>query len=70
MASWLQACNFVKKRLQHSCFPVKFKKFLRTLILKNICKRPLLWLSEPGRESLNENSQVFESRIIKLYAIL
>ena len=26
----LQACNFIKKRLQHRCFPVKFTKFLRT----------------------------------------
>ena len=28
--SGLKACNFVKKRLQHRCFPVKFAKFLRT----------------------------------------
>ena len=26
----LQACNFVKKRLQHTCYLVKFAKFLRT----------------------------------------
>ena len=26
----LQACNFIKKSLQHRCFPVKFAKFLRT----------------------------------------
>ena len=26
----LKACTFVKKRLQHRCFPVKFAKFLRT----------------------------------------
>ena len=26
----LRAENFIKKRLQHSCFPVKFAKFLRT----------------------------------------
>ena len=26
-----------KKRLQQRCFPVKFAKFLRTTILKNIC---------------------------------
>ena len=26
----LKACNFVNKRLQHKCFPVKFAKFLRT----------------------------------------
>ena len=27
---------------QHSCFPVNITKFLRTTILKNICKRMLL----------------------------
>ena len=26
----LKACNFIKKRLQHRCFPVKFAKLLRT----------------------------------------
>ena len=26
------ACNFIKKRLLHRCFPVKFGKFLRTPI--------------------------------------
>ena len=40
-----QTCNFVKKRLQHRYFPVKFAKFLRTPILKNICERLLLNLS-------------------------
>ena len=29
--------NFIKKGLQHRFFLVKFEKFLRTLILKNIC---------------------------------
>ena len=24
-----KVCNFIKKRLQHRCFPVKFSKFLR-----------------------------------------
>ena len=38
----LRACNFIKKRLQHRCFPVKFANLLRTLILKNICERPHL----------------------------
>ena len=33
---------FIKKRLQLRCFPVKFAKFLRTPILKNICERLLL----------------------------
>ena len=38
----LQACNLLKKRLQHRCFLVNIAKFLRTPILKNICKRLLL----------------------------
>ena len=43
----LQA-NFIKKRLQHRCFLVKFTKFLRTSFLKNICKRrPLNNLNIP-----------------------
>ena len=29
-----QACNFLKKRLQHRCFPVKFTKFLGTPFFK------------------------------------
>ena len=37
-----QASDFIKKRLQHSCFPMKFAKFLRTPILKNISERLLL----------------------------
>ena len=32
----LQVCHFIKKTLQHKCFPVKFGKFLRTPILGNI----------------------------------
>ena len=38
----LQAFNFIKKRLQHRCFPMKFRKSLRTPILKNIYERLLL----------------------------
>ena len=32
----LKVCNFIKKRLQHGCFPVNIVKFLRTTNLKNI----------------------------------
>ena len=39
----VKACNFIKKALQHRCFPVKFAKFLRTPILKNICERLLMY---------------------------
>ena len=30
-----KACNFIKKRLWHRCFPVTFAKFLRTCFLQN-----------------------------------
>ena len=30
-----QACNFIKMRLQHRCFPMKFTKSLRTPFLQN-----------------------------------
>ena len=38
----LKACKFVKKRFQRRRFPVKFAKFLKTPILKNICELLLL----------------------------
>ena len=34
--------SFIKKRLQHRCFPLNIANFLRTTILKNIYKRLLL----------------------------
>ena len=37
--------NFVEKRLQHRCFPLKFAKFLRTPISKNIQERLLLYMT-------------------------
>ena len=42
--SRLKACNFIKKKLQHKCFPVDILKFLRTPILKNIYEWLLLIL--------------------------
>ena len=38
----LQACKFVEKILQHWCFPLHVRKFLRIPILKNISERLLL----------------------------
>ena len=40
-----KACNFMKKRLQDRCFPVKTAKFLRTPFLKDIRERLLSKLS-------------------------
>ena len=44
-SSYLKAWNFIKERYQHRCSPVNIAKFLRTSILKNICKRLLQRLS-------------------------
>ena len=38
----LEACNFIKKRLRHICFPENFVKVLRTPILQNAGWRLLL----------------------------
>ena len=35
LQSRCQACNFIKKRLQHRCFPMKFTKSSRTPFLQN-----------------------------------
>ena len=32
----LQACNFIKKRLQLLCFPVNISKYLRTRMVREI----------------------------------
>ena len=39
-----QTCNFIKKRLQHRCFPVKLGKFLRTPFLTEYLRWLLLIL--------------------------
>ena len=41
----LKACNFIKKRPQHRCFPVNIAKFLILVIWENICQRLLFDLS-------------------------
>ena len=40
----LRAFNFIKKKSQRSCFPVKFAKFLKKPTIKNICEQLLLYL--------------------------
>ena len=37
-----KACSFIKKKLQHRCFPVNIAKFIRTPVLMNTCERLLL----------------------------
>ena len=43
-AAGLYFCNFIRKRLQHRCSTVIIAKVLRIPILKNICKRLLLFI--------------------------
>ena len=33
----LNTCNFIKKRLQHECFPVNFCEIFKITFLQNIC---------------------------------
>ena len=35
----MKACNFIKKRFQHMCFPVNITKFLRRVFL---IKQPIV----------------------------
>ena len=53
----LKACNFIKKRPEHRCFPVNIAKFLILLNSKNNCERLLFdfyngsLLHQPHRSS-------------------
>ena len=40
----LNACNFIKKRLRHRCFPVKFPRILRTSFFKETSGGCFLWV--------------------------
>ena len=51
--------TFLKKRLQHRCFPVNIVKFLRTPILKDIFKRLLLNRHGTLRADLNRFHTLF-----------
>ena len=39
----LRTCNFIKKKFQHRSFAIRFAKFLRAFILKNISEWLLLY---------------------------
>ena len=59
---------FLKKRPWHSCFPVNFKKFLRTSFLQNTSVRMLLYI-ENGEATLGiyyQQNQEFGNRWISV----
>ena len=58
----LKACKFIKKRLPHRCFPVKFTKFLRTLFFQNT-SGGCFWLST--HIILNDSSSNLWNCILK-----
>ena len=43
----LEVCDFIKKTLQLSCFPLNIAKFLRTPILRNTYERVILRVLKP-----------------------
>ena len=49
-----KACNFIKKILQHCCFPLNIAKFLRAPNLRNICE----WLFLDFSTDLGTGSKV------------
>ena len=68
LQGWSPASNFIKKTLQHRCFPRKFEKLLRTPILTNISehlvnyflKRTMIWY---GPNSYDDHSRSSYSRL-------
>ena len=55
-AAALQACNLIKKRLQHRCFPVKFAKFLRRPIWRTSAND---WSKDMSIINANINVHIF-----------
>ena len=53
----LEVCDFIKKRLQLSSFPLNIAIFLRTPVLRNICERVLLSTLETSK---NESFRYFQ----------
>ena len=53
-----QACNFIKKRLYHRCFPVKVMRFLRTPLVaaSDICSLITFYLHNISVAKLTKTS--------------
>ena len=61
------ACNFIKKRLWHRCFPVKFSEFLRILFLQNTSRRVFLTYSGKA-ENLWTFDVLYRNHSLSTYA--
>ena len=64
------ACNFIKKRLQHRCFPVKFAIFLRISFFTEHLRWMLLThLFLVKKESLEDSSEVVLTSLLEINAL-
>ena len=59
-----QACNFIKKRLLHRCFPVKFVKFLGTPCFTEHLRWLLLHLWRPRWEGVLKFAAYIQTPLI------
>ena len=65
-----QVCNFNKKRLWYSCFPVNFANLLRTPFLQNTSRRLLLkdYVLRPAKKM--SGRWIFQSKKKKSWVLL
>ena len=72
-AADLKACNSIKKRLQHNCFPVKFAKFLRTPFFKEfqslLLRFQLMFSKEFGVKTGATVSNIYQTQLKKDYLL-
>ena len=61
----LKACNLIKKRLQHKCFPVIIAKFLKAPIFQNIRERLVLHLFFKKNKRYLRGSKNFHKKYLK-----
>ena len=59
----LQASNFIKKGLQHCCFPVKFAKFFRTTHFEeHLPKTASICFGKFGLDKTSTECEVFKKK--------
>ena len=59
--------TLLKTKLQHRCLPVNIANFLRTAILKKICKSLLLSVSRSGYLSENTPKRLLKSNFAQIF---
>ena len=62
----LDVCNFTKKKLQHSCFPVSIAKFLIIAFLQNTSWFKTFYSKQKTQKAQKEEKVVFEKKLQKM----